>query len=74
MKGQRHIDRHLDQFNPETVKEGTVIWLKGCGSDLLSSFLDKLIIRGLDMIYVGPGDRYQIIDSKAWAHRQQQFS
>ena len=53
--------KKLADFDADTVGEGTVIWLKGTPTEVLSAFLDKLTARGLDMTYAGPGDRYQVI-------------
>jgi len=50
----------MSEFDPETVPEGTVIWLQGARTEDLEAFLDVLDERGLDLVHVGPGDRYKV--------------
>ncbi len=54
----------LGEFDAHTVAPETTIWLKGCKSEDLSTFIDILVSRGLDMVYVGPGDRYKVVQGK----------
>ena len=46
--------------SPHTVPAGTIVWLKGCQTAALTTFLDILVSRGLDMLHVGSGDRYVV--------------
>jgi hypothetical protein len=50
----------LSDFDPHTVSQGTVIWCKGSSSVDLTTFLDILAQRKLDLYYVGPKDRYVV--------------
>lgn len=59
--------RKLIDFDPATVPEGSVIWLKGTPVGELEKFLDGLTPRGLDMVYAGPGDRYKVVKRREGA-------
>ena len=58
-------NKGLGAFDAKTVQTGTILWLKDSSPLRLSTFLDTLVGRGLDMIYVGPGDRYKVVAKTA---------
>jgi DNA-binding ferritin-like protein len=51
-------NKKLEEFDPNTVPPGTVIWLKNHPPGMLDQFTDILFERGLSLFYHGPGDRY----------------
>ncbi len=51
----------LDCVDARTVPIGRALWLKDHDTDVIAAFLDVLTSRGLDLRYVGPGDRYQVV-------------
>jgi hypothetical protein len=53
-------NKTLDDLDPHTVAPETVVWLKCADSSSVSTFLDILVKRGLDLHYVGPKDRYVV--------------